>query len=407
MASALLRSGNPESLLALGENGQPVYASALQIRETLRLKNQQIIADCLAIPQPNELGDRIDWYAPFHGKITSWNAASDGARASAIHQLEACRIGINALIAHAAAAENTAMQRFAALLGNALQFPDSHYIYLVNGKPIVTFWGFVTRDTPPCHDVLDSLRASVHAEVPFSLTVTEPNGIVSPPAGTDTTVAVNVRRTGWKRLWLFWPGMIAVVSTLVLASLLSKPGKPSDVINPSPVRYPAVNTVLLPVTLATLAADRKAETLPPAPAPERTADNRPETVALDDSRALVMPPAAVKIGSTAFLNGSWRVTLTIAGLPTGNAPGLKYRLYNGKGIASILQADGIRCKADITSGLMRSGKLVINSRYTARCSDKSRYRMPEIICKATPTAARCEAHYGETVFPITIKREGK
>jgi hypothetical protein len=34
-----LRSGNLDAVLALGENGQPVYASALQIRETLRLRS--------------------------------------------------------------------------------------------------------------------------------------------------------------------------------------------------------------------------------------------------------------------------------------------------------------------------------------------------------------------------------
>ena len=60
MAKLFLRSGSLDDFLALGENGQPVYASALQLRETLRLRKQQQIADCLAIPQPNEHGDRID-----------------------------------------------------------------------------------------------------------------------------------------------------------------------------------------------------------------------------------------------------------------------------------------------------------------------------------------------------------
>lgn len=29
------------------------------------------------------------------------------------------------------------------------QFPGDEYVYLVNGKPILTFWGFVNFDTAP------------------------------------------------------------------------------------------------------------------------------------------------------------------------------------------------------------------------------------------------------------------
>jgi hypothetical protein len=49
---------------SMGENGQAVHISALQLRETLRLRKQSAVADTLAIPQVNEHGDRIDWYAP-------------------------------------------------------------------------------------------------------------------------------------------------------------------------------------------------------------------------------------------------------------------------------------------------------------------------------------------------------
>ena len=70
--------------------------------------------------------------------------------------------------------------------------------------------------------------------------------------------------------------------------------------------------------------------------------------------------------------------------------------------------DGIHCQAEITTGLMSSGNLVIRSRYPARCSDGSRYRMPQLYCKQGEGAASCEARYNdEQVFPMTIKRESK
>jgi len=55
-----------------------------------------------------------------------------------------------------------------------------------------------------------------------------------------------------------------------------------------------------------------------------------------------------------------------------------------------------------------AGTMVVRSRYTASCSDKSRYRMPELICKAGDGIASCNAQYGaEQAFPLTIKRESK
>ncbi|WP_435946157.1 hypothetical protein [Dryocola sp. BD586] len=64
MSKILLRSGYCDNFLALGENGQSIFDSARQIRETLRLRKQSLLADCLAIPQPDDSGDKVDWYAP-------------------------------------------------------------------------------------------------------------------------------------------------------------------------------------------------------------------------------------------------------------------------------------------------------------------------------------------------------
>lgn len=51
MAKTLLRSGNLDDFQAVGGGGQAVFESALQIREALRLRKQQAIVDCLAIPR--------------------------------------------------------------------------------------------------------------------------------------------------------------------------------------------------------------------------------------------------------------------------------------------------------------------------------------------------------------------
>ena len=182
MAKSLLRSGSLVDFFALGENGQPVYASALQLRETLRLRRQQEIADCLAIPQPNETGDRLDWYAPGEGKVTSWMAAGEAERDAALETLQTCLTTVAALSERALASENAALQRFGALLAKAFQFPAANYVYLVDGRPVITFWGFVNLDQKPRADALECLREALPAitvqplvEPPVAPIISQPN----------------------------------------------------------------------------------------------------------------------------------------------------------------------------------------------------------------------------------------
>ena len=167
MAKSFLRSGSLNDILALGENGQPVYASALQLRETLRLRKQPSIADCLAIPQLNESGDRLDWYSPREGKVISWAAATDAARASALRHLENCLDGVAQISSAAKASEKSALQFFGALLEKAFRFPDQNHVYLVGGQPVLTFWGFVSLDNSSNTDAFACLRETLKAEEPL------------------------------------------------------------------------------------------------------------------------------------------------------------------------------------------------------------------------------------------------
>ena len=169
MAKLFLRSGSLDAVLPLGENGQPVWLSALQLRETLRLRKQQQIADCLAVPQPNDAGDRLDWYSPISGKVTSWAAASDSSRTHALNQLVACQQAVADMCQRAQKSEKTSQKLFGALLAKAIQFPDQNFVYLVGGKPVLTFWGFVSLEKKNRQDPLDCLRAVEEDEPPLSL----------------------------------------------------------------------------------------------------------------------------------------------------------------------------------------------------------------------------------------------
>ncbi|WP_409308775.1 SrfA family protein [Pectobacterium sp. B1J-3] len=484
MAKLFLRSGSLDDFLALGENGQPVYASALQLRETLRLRKQQQIADCLAIPQPNESGDRIDWYSPIDGKVTSWIAASEEERSAALKQLETYQASVAEISQKAQHAEKSGQKLFGVLLAKTIQFPGPNHVYLVDGKPVLTFWGFVNLDKKSRSDALDCLRPAEKEKEPVFVspaaayvttpeddetpevpTVPEaseskPTPVIKPEPIPAPDVAITTARSPWLRMWWLLPaaGLMAILSLQIRGCMSDhqatqdassiaatvKPEKralPSSTSVPSPevektveqsekIPSESVPPETVPsVEKATPVSPPAAETTvaekPVAPPSPSLATAEPKEIAAAPAEPtpvpeapvvppagkddLVMPADAVRIGSINFLNGNWRVSVDAKSPPiTGRPPSLRYQIRNGKGTARITHGDGVTCRVDIEAGLMSSGNLVINSRTKARCSDNSRFQMPELVCKQGAGAAECIGRYdADSVFPMTIKRESK
>ncbi|ELZ8933841.1 ssrAB-activated protein [Cronobacter dublinensis] len=457
MAKILLRSGDLDDFQSVGENGQAVFESALQIRETLRLRKQPLV-ETLAIPQLNEEGDRVDWYSPVSGKVMGWASASHEERERALRFLESALSGARALSKRCLESEKTAQQLFGALLAKAVQFPGANFLYLVDGKPVITFWGFVNLNQGARDDVLECLREAepVEPEIlmtpqdepepePAPVVMTEPDApllatppVVSPavPAQTQASVlaayttdpddapqpqetapvaAASARRSRIP-LWT-WPLAAAVVVGAIAAPLTwyqlqqkeaAAPTVPVEQIKaqeiaPAPVQAvdaPPVAAVA-PATTLPLAA---AQVTPPAPAP--VVEEKPVTPAPVDKNALVMDASQVKAGTTRFLNGTWRLSIGSPDPITGKATSMRIEMKSNKGIARVTLGDNIVCRADLFSGLHQSGELMIKTRGKARCSDGSRYPMPEISCKAGPNdVAECTGRYDEkTVLPLTMKK---
>ncbi|SFN36331.1 hypothetical protein SAMN05428971_1167 [Candidatus Pantoea varia] len=460
MAKTILRSGNLDAVLALGENGQPVYASALQIRETLRLRRQGALADCLAIPQANDRGDRLDWYAPFSGRVKSWLGASDHERRAALQQLTACQQDMQELSTRARAAENPSMRLFGALLSKTLQFPDQQYVYLVDGKPVITFWGFVDAQARSRDDALACLRDTLEENLPATLVeplpelpaapvVTEPVVIAEPepepkpepevvaeplpvvaPVESQPVTPVAARRRF--RVWTLLPP-VAIAAAVTVAVLLHKPepvvtpvATTKPVTSPAPVSTPTPAATQAPVAAApaatppseTATAEKQPESLPQKPVSTGTTETAPAASSAtlasvvtppvpakaDD---LIVTPDAVREGQVQVIDGRWRVTIDQMQTPTGKSTVMRFQFKNGKGTVQVAQGN-TTCKADVSAAMTSAGNLVIESRYTAKCQNNSRYRMPLLVCHASMGAAVCEAQYAEDrVFPMTIKRESK
>jgi len=436
VAKTLLRSGNLDDFQAVGGGGQAVFESALQIREALRLRKQQSIVDCLAIPQVNDEGDRVDWYSPTEGTVTSWKAADEDARFRALRLLESTLSSVESLSKKSLQSPKTAQQLFGSLLSKAFQFPGENFLFLVDGKPVITFWGFVNLNENAREDILDCLRASLlPAPMPAPVVEPEPESEPEPaivfekadeplvaapstvhitaddlyeahpapvmtasepePEPTPVVVAAKKRRLP------LWPLPVAAVVVAAVAGPLlwqkhAPTAEPVKAVAAAPVAIepkPVAAVEPLPLNLPLHQAEVAAE---------------PVVITAIPKEAMVMEAGQVKSGSTRFLNGSWRVMLDVTDPITGKPPSLRYQIQNNKGTARVVHGDNVVCRVEVFSGLHSNGELLIKTRGNARCADGSRYPMPEITCKAgTNDVAECSARYdAKTVVPLTFRKAG-
>ncbi|MEI9650690.1 SrfA family protein [Enterobacter ludwigii] len=449
MAKTLLRSGNLDDFQAVGGGGQAVFESALQIREALRLRKQQAIVDCLAIPQVNDGGDRVDWYSPVDGSVTSWKAANEDDRYRALRYLENTLASVESLSKKCLQSPKTAQQLFGSLLSKAFQFPGENFLFLVDGKPVISFWGFVNLNENARDDVLDCLRESLIPEpapiviedpepepeptpvltfeqadepliapatvvriTPDELYTPEPAPVIVPPVEEPEPEPAIVAKKRRVPLWTLPVAavIVAAIATPLLWPKQAPSAEPVAVVAPEPVAIApkpikAVEPLpmKLPLHQAEVVASKEKEPAPvAAPAPA------PVVIAAIPKDAMVMEANQVKAGSTRFLNGTWRAILDVKDPITGKPPSLRYQIQNNKGFARVVHGDNVVCRVEVFSGLHSNGELMIKSRGNARCTDGSRYPMPEVACKAgTNDVAECNARYdAKTVVPLTFKKAG-
>ena len=72
--------------------------------------------------------------------------------------------------------EETERQAFGRLLEHVMSFPNEDHVYLVNGRPVLTFWGFLEHDAALDHDSVALLTAM------------EPDVVATPATSGGTVV---------------------------------------------------------------------------------------------------------------------------------------------------------------------------------------------------------------------------
>lgn len=440
MAKPFLRSGQRSDYLALGENGQIVFDSALPIREALRLRGLGAVANCLAIPQRHNHDDYLDWYAPHEGMLTPWSAISTPLRLQALDYLQQRRAELEAARVCYNQSENLTLRLFSSLLKHVLQFPGVQYMWLLDGKPIIAFWGFSPSAQSSNVQILDTLYGEEKAQLaalmppevkieadiadikvnyaktvseayePEHITPAHEPGIAAPmieaPQSQQPLVNVTeatapkVRVSLAKKIQyfslaaLFIAGSAAITLPLFYApspevSVIARPTATAPTLAPERERIPQ------PKFASTLPLQTASVMVVPE-IPEVMSEVVPEVVQPviePEKNTLVLFPDSIKAGSVKFLNGHWKAQFLDTAKDTDTRPALILQIANGKGEMRLTQKNKV-CRAALQAGLLPSGTLSIKSRSRARCRDGSRQAVPDITCQSGPNAvARCLAQW--------------
>ena len=226
MANTLLRSGDIKDFKMLGHDGKAAYLVASQIREMFRVKLGRQYSDCLAIPQRNDQGNIVDWYIPFDSEqpdgqydIIPWTSASEDEQKSALVLLKEFENKVIELGQKLASNPNLEGDQllFSRLIYDpkqssdslepnlmALRFPSNQFVYIVNGKPVITFWGFVNPQTPQATSPFYCLEAFRKAAPKVAATA-------------PVQAPVIVKKPWWKRWWIWLLGLLPLLLLLLLA----------------------------------------------------------------------------------------------------------------------------------------------------------------------------------------------
>ena len=260
LTGKLLRSGRVGEYQFLGSSGRQVFKSASQLKDIVRRKLKLIdglsnvsYSEHFAVSVIDPADDVINWYSNYPGEVIPWASATESERTVALQQLRTLEYKLlehckseqpkNTDVSATGFVPETLINK---LLLQMLHTPDSDHIYLVNGLPVLTFWGFVYPKaqvpTDPLHHLI---RQSVEpppvtpppvAPVPSSVAPVTSAPVARPvtpkPVLTPQPAVVEVVKKPWWRRWLWWLLLLLLLLLLLFGLRQCRPDVASNVAMP-------------------------------------------------------------------------------------------------------------------------------------------------------------------------------
>jgi hypothetical protein len=208
MAGPLLRSEPLQRYRALGMAGDPVWRAAGQLRAAIAQRLSREHADLLAIPEVEPSGRRIDWYAPFDGEPRRLADLGEAERAEVLTKVQRLHADMANLATSMEATERSSAERnFARLLRYALTAPGEETLHVVDGRPVMTFWGFSADAALPGVFIASPPRP------PMPVTPPIPQAVMASAPAVAAMAMPGTRSAWWQ--WL----LLAFLLLLLLAGL--------------------------------------------------------------------------------------------------------------------------------------------------------------------------------------------
>ena len=206
---------------ARGVAGEPVWRRAQQLRAAIEARLGGRHADLFAVPQVDEIGDKIDWYAPFDGMARGWNDLSDSERRALEGRVSELKPELERLVARLDSEGRGEGERaFGRLLREAMVAPGSETLFSVAGRPVFAFWGF-TGDAetaryfmgmlPPAASMaIPAAAAAAVAAAPAAAAPPPPPPAAEPPREAVLASTAPVAGPAWWK-WMLVASFLLIV----------------------------------------------------------------------------------------------------------------------------------------------------------------------------------------------------
>lgn len=506
MTTKLLNSGKLKDYQAIGEDGILVWQRADAFRTSII--NSPILgrryADILALPKFSSDAAHVDWFIPFDSdrsdgeyEVVSWNAATLDEKNRAYSYLNDLKskflyYGMN-LEASALSSNDKLFAHF--LIGNskdniqmpAFQFPSDEYVYIVNGRPVITFWGFINHNSKPQKDPFFVLKREGAVYKTGSTANTAASTAATAATATATSffaahkwcllllplLLLLLPLLAYLLWWLFFARSLPLFAVAPdLKNISLDPVKVEDTgyllfyddtdeLVVKNRAYVSDDGSLVPVDEQNIPVDKEdtpvsddmlqeqqgnlplnqednsalPENEPSAKNDETQGANPPllnedgtdnsatdganreqgeqgalPPPILNESNEPVLSNSDLNSGDISKLDGVWKVNSPIIEKNTNKPINLQYEFKDGKGKATIIQRDGVKCSGDVNGGLS-SGSLTITNQSVAKCTDGSTYVLPSVKCsKGKDGKSSCMSEYDKSAntdqskFPMELHR---